>query len=31
MKYSRPIKGVRVVGIEMGVPNCMQNLESVES
>ena len=31
IKNSRPIKGVRVVGIEMGVPNCMQNLESVES
>ena len=31
IKYSRPIKGVRVVGIEMGVPNCVQNFESVES
>ena len=31
IKYSRPIKGVLMVGIEMGLPNCMQNLESVES
>ena len=31
VKYSHRIKGVRVVGVEMGVPNCMQNCESVES
>ena len=31
IKYSHRIKGVRVVGVEMGVPNCMQNCESVES
>ena len=31
IKYSQCIKGIRVVGVEMGVPNSMQNLESVES
>ena len=31
IKYSQCIKGIRVVGVEMGVPNCVQNLESVES
>ena len=31
IKYSQCIKGIRVVGVEMGVPNCMQNWESVES
>ena len=30
IKYSQGIKGIRVVGVEMGVPNCMQNWESVE-
>ena len=31
IKYSQGIKGIRVVGVEMGVPNYMLNWESVES
>ena len=31
IKDSQGIKGIRVVGVEMGVPNCMQNWKSVES
>ena len=31
IKYISCIKGIRVAGVEMGVPNCMQNWESVES
>ena len=31
INYSQCVKGIRVVGVEMGVPNCMQIWESVES
>ena len=31
IKFSQGIKGIRVVGVKMGVPNCMRNWESVES